>query len=111
MAGKTPDNTGNPAPQRLGGWLSRLLARRPGRLAAFGAAALSLGGCTPLGEYVHNGFKVGPNYKRPPAPVAADWIDAGDVRVRKECDDLSKWWTVFNDPVLDALVNDATART
>jgi NodT family efflux transporter outer membrane factor (OMF) lipoprotein len=55
-------------------------------------------------EYVHNGFKVGPNYRRPPAPVAPNWIDAADPRVRTESDDLSKWWTVFNDPVLDDLV-------
>jgi outer membrane protein TolC len=54
---------------------------------------------------------VGPNYARPPAPVARDWIDAKDdrldatdVRVRRQPDDLSQWWTVFNDPVLDALI-------
>ena len=61
-------------------------------------------GCTSLEEYVQNGFKVGPNYRRPPAPVAPKWIDATDVRVRSQSDDLSKWWTVFNDPVLDSLV-------
>src|SRR5205085_1888206 len=26
--------------------------------------------------YIHNGFKVGPNYHKPPAPVAQDWIDS-----------------------------------
>ena len=61
-------------------------------------------GCTSWQEYVHNGFKVGPNYCKPPAPVAKDWIDANDQRVRTESDDLSKWWTVFNDPVLDSLI-------
>jgi NodT family efflux transporter outer membrane factor (OMF) lipoprotein len=60
-----------------------------------------------LREYVHNGFKVGPNYQKPPAPVAKDWIDTDDKRVRTESDDLSKWWTVFNDPVLDSLICDA----
>ena len=55
-------------------------------------------------EYVQNGFKVGPNYCRPPAPVAPDWIDAADKRLRRDGDDLSKWWTVFNDPVLDNLI-------
>ncbi|HEV3447716.1 MAG TPA: TolC family protein, partial [Gemmataceae bacterium] len=64
-------------------------------------------GCTSLSEYIHNGFKVGPNYGRPPAPVAKDWIDADDVRVRKESDDLSRWWQVFNDPVLDTLICNA----
>jgi NodT family efflux transporter outer membrane factor (OMF) lipoprotein len=61
-------------------------------------------GCTSWREYVHNGFKVGPNYRKPPAPVAKDWIDADDQRVRTTSDDLSKWWTVFNDQVLDSLI-------
>jgi NodT family efflux transporter outer membrane factor (OMF) lipoprotein len=68
---------------------------------------LSLCGCTPLMEYVHNGFKVGPNYKRPPAPVAEHWIDADDVRIHSTASDDSHWWTVFNDPVLDDLVQSA----
>jgi NodT family efflux transporter outer membrane factor (OMF) lipoprotein len=66
--------------------------------------ALALSGCTTLGEYVHNGFKVGPNYSRPPAPIAEDWIDATDQRLRKDCDHNCDWWLTFNDPVLDALV-------
>jgi NodT family efflux transporter outer membrane factor (OMF) lipoprotein len=61
-------------------------------------------GCTSWREYVHNGFKVGPNYQKPPAPVAKDWIDANDQRVRTASDNLSKWWTVFNDPVLHSLI-------
>jgi NodT family efflux transporter outer membrane factor (OMF) lipoprotein len=72
-------------------------------LAVLVTAALWTCGCTPWQEYVHNGFKVGPDYLKPPAPVAPDWIDADDRRVRKESDDLSRWWTVFNDPVLDSL--------
>ena len=58
-------------------------------------------------EYVSNGFKVGPNYCKPVAPVAADWIDAGDARIREEAPSLERWWTVFNDPALDALVTNA----
>src|SRR5208283_721815 len=64
-------------------------------------------GCTSVSEYVHNGFKVGPNYKRPPAPVAEHWIDANDARVRSVEEDDSHWWTVFNDPVLCDLVQTA----
>jgi NodT family efflux transporter outer membrane factor (OMF) lipoprotein len=63
-----------------------------------------LAGCTGPLEYVRNGFKVGPNYHEPPAPVAKHWIDAGDQRVRSETADLSKWWNVFNDPALNSLV-------
>lgn len=66
-----------------------------------------ISGCTTLPEYLRNGLKVGPNYVSPAAPVAHDWIDAGDKRLSKDSDNLSKWWTVFNDPVLDRLVNDA----
>ena len=66
--------------------------------------ALSLCGCTSFHDYVHNGFKVGPNYCQPAAPVAQQWIDATDRRVRSESDDPSHWWTVFNDPTLDSLI-------
>lgn len=68
------------------------------------ASALALCGCTGPLEYVRNGFKVGPNYTRPPAPVADQWIDVLDPRVRSEEPDDSHWWTVFNDPVLSDLV-------
>jgi NodT family efflux transporter outer membrane factor (OMF) lipoprotein len=61
-------------------------------------------GCTGPLEYIRNGFKVGPNYQKPPAPVAKQWIDADDKRMRSETADLSKWWSIFNDPVLDSLV-------
>jgi NodT family efflux transporter outer membrane factor (OMF) lipoprotein len=64
-------------------------------------------GCTGPSEYIHNGFKVGPKYCPPGAAVAEAWIDAADKRVRSESDDLSQWWRVFNDPVLDALIQDA----
>src|SRR3974390_1908611 len=74
------------------------------RIRLVAALAMCCSGCTPVAEYVQNGFKVGPNYRTPPAAVASNWIDASDKRVRTEEDDLSKWWTVFNDPVLNDLV-------
>ena len=84
-----------------------LLKPRPLSLACLAALfiiAAASSGCTSICEYIHNGFKVGPNYCKPPAPVAQEWIDANDKRVRSETDDLSKWWTVFKDPVLDQLI-------
>jgi NodT family efflux transporter outer membrane factor (OMF) lipoprotein len=65
---------------------------------------LLVGGCTPWGEYIHNGFKVGPNYVQPPAPLEPTWIDATEYRVRTIQDDLSRWWTVFGDDDLNALI-------
>src|SRR5258708_1195872 len=82
----------------------RLVKPCPLYLAGLMTLAAPLCGCTTLKEYVHNGFKVGPNYGRPPAPVAPNWIDAADPRVRTESDDLNNWWTVFNDRVLDDLI-------
>src|SRR5271157_5772358 len=92
----------------------RLEARphpRPGlpqwiRRAALVIAAMLPCGCVTenLRQYVHNGFKVGPNYCRPPAPVAAEWIQASDPRTQgpppRDCD----WWEVFQDPILNSLV-------
>jgi hypothetical protein len=54
-------------------------------------------GCN-LRQWVHNGFKVGPNYTRPPAPVASEWIDYRDPGVRSEEQSLAEWWHVLNDP-------------
>jgi NodT family efflux transporter outer membrane factor (OMF) lipoprotein len=61
-------------------------------------------GCTPTLEYFRNGFKVGPNYGRPPAPVARDWIDANDANVRRSEAEQTRWWTLLHDPALDALI-------
>ncbi|HEV3006627.1 MAG TPA: efflux transporter outer membrane subunit [Pirellulales bacterium] len=71
-------------------------------LAAVGLA----GGCTSIQQWHRNGFKVGPNYRQPSAPVAEKWIDAADERVKADgaADD---WWTRLNDPTLDGLVQTA----
>lgn len=71
---------------------------------------LAAGGCTPWRDYVHNGFKVGPNYLRPAAPVAPNWIDAHDARLESDESDLQYWWVVFNDPTLNALVDNAVQQ-
>jgi len=60
-----------------------------------------------LHEWVKNGFKVGPNYCKPAAPVSPEWIDYRDPRVKSEGPDLAEWWRVFRDPNLDALIETA----
>src|SRR5215471_14954367 len=57
--------------------------------------------------WVNGCMMVGPDYVRPPAPTADMWIEASDPAVRHEATDLSAWWTVFNDPVLNTLVETA----
>src|SRR4249920_251722 len=76
-------------------------------LLVTGAIALSNAGCTSPGEYIRNGFKVGPNYKKPPAPVASEWIDSNSPGVNTSTADLSAWWTAFNDWTLNSLVEQA----
>jgi len=74
-------------------------------LLALLATGLQLvSGCTSPREYFHNGFKVGPNYAKPAAAIAPNWIDDADQRVRNEEDDLAGWWTLFGDPTLNELI-------
>jgi NodT family efflux transporter outer membrane factor (OMF) lipoprotein len=72
-------------------------------------AALTCG-CTTPSEYVHNGFKVGPNYCPPGAAIAENWIDAADKRVRTDSEGLGHWWRVFNDPVLNELIHNSYSQ-
>ena len=51
--------------------------------------------------------KVGPDYVRPPAPVASAWQEADGQRVTQGPADYRAWWRVFNDPVLDRLIDTA----
>jgi NodT family efflux transporter outer membrane factor (OMF) lipoprotein len=66
-------------------------------IAVLVSALLWLSGC----------MMVGPDYVRPIAPMTDMWIDPGDPAVRREPADMSAWWTVFNDPVLNTLVETA----
>lgn len=50
---------------------------------------------------------VGPNYVRPSAPTAETWIEMGDPTVKRAAHDIATWWTVFNDPALNTLVETA----
>ncbi len=69
--------------------------------------ATLLGSGCGLQQWVDNGFKVGPNYCKPSAPVASEWIDYQDPRVKSEEPDLAEWWRVFKDPALDSLIETA----
>jgi NodT family efflux transporter outer membrane factor (OMF) lipoprotein len=67
-------------------------------------------GCTPVRQYIRNGCKVGPNYCRPATPIADSWIDTNDKRVQTDHNDLHNWWSVFHDPTLDALIQNASSQ-
>lgn len=52
------------------------------------------------------GCAVGPDYQRPEARITPAYKEAGEWKPAQPQDDLDrgKWWAVFGDPLLDALV-------
>jgi outer membrane protein TolC len=88
-------------------WRIGLLLRR----AALGLLlTLVPTGCTNLSEWIHNGFKAGHNYERPPTPVSREWIDSSTPGERVGDLNRDSWWDVFDDPVLTRLLQQASAN-
>ncbi|CAG2154339.1 Outer membrane protein OprM [Cupriavidus yeoncheonensis] len=59
-------------------------------------AAAALGGCA-----------IGPNYQRPETPDVAQYrMDTGQLAIAADSD----WWNQFDDPVLNALIDEALAN-
>jgi multidrug efflux system outer membrane protein len=54
--------------------------------------------------FVSAGCSVGPNYKRPDSRVAATWNEAQQNGIETRGTELTRWWTTFNDPLLNSLV-------
>jgi NodT family efflux transporter outer membrane factor (OMF) lipoprotein len=50
---------------------------------------------------------LGPDYSRPTAAVADRWLDGDDPRLHTQEGDYRDWWRVFEDPTLDALIEEA----
>src|SRR4051812_7532518 len=53
------------------------------------------------------GCALGPNYSKPETEVPAKYKEAGDWVVARPADAVpkGKWWSAFNDPVLDTLIS------
>jgi NodT family efflux transporter outer membrane factor (OMF) lipoprotein len=66
---------------------------------------LQTGCLTGPSQWLHNGLKVGPNYSKPPAPVAGEWIEGTDPSVHDR--HVRDWWEVFHDPTLNSLIQTA----
>jgi NodT family efflux transporter outer membrane factor (OMF) lipoprotein len=54
-----------------------------------------------------SGCAVGPDYVKPAATEPEQWLEQNDDRVTTETEDFGQWWTVFNDPVLNSLIQRA----
>jgi NodT family efflux transporter outer membrane factor (OMF) lipoprotein len=50
---------------------------------------------------------VGPRYKRPEMPVPKAWQESAVGAAAGSSAGLERWWTAFNDPILDGLVTRA----
>jgi multidrug efflux system outer membrane protein len=53
------------------------------------------------------GCAVGPNYHKPDFPAPADWKEAQQKGVDARSAELARWWSTFNDPLLNSLVERA----
>jgi len=51
---------------------------------------------------------VGPDFTPPVAPVVDSWMGSEDPGLPAKPDQHEKWWTVFNDPILNGLVEEAS---
>jgi NodT family efflux transporter outer membrane factor (OMF) lipoprotein len=52
-------------------------------------------------------IKVGPDFVRPEVMVVQNWLESGDKRLHGDSAPFREWWRVFNDPVLDGLIERA----
>jgi NodT family efflux transporter outer membrane factor (OMF) lipoprotein len=57
-----------------------------------------------------SGCMVGPDFVRPDAQVEEAWLQQHNQIIKSEPADLSEWWSVFNDPVLDDLIEIASRQ-
>lgn len=69
-----------------------------------------LAGCSGLGQWYQNGFKVGPNYSATPANVAESWIDSNNPHLHSAPPDNFCWWTAFGDPTLNRLIAESSEQ-
>jgi NodT family efflux transporter outer membrane factor (OMF) lipoprotein len=64
------------------------------------ASLFFLAGCTTLG----------PDFSTPEVPVATEWTDIDPELLSNQPADHPEWWTVFNDPILNQLIETAQAQ-
>jgi len=61
--------------------------------------------------FLLNGCMVGPDFVKPDAQVETEWLQQeDDPRITSDPPDYGHWWTVFNDPVLDKLIELASRQ-
>ena len=56
---------------------------------------------------VVSGCRVGPDYRRPTTPVPDAWHQQIESGTYLDAEGVRNWWTLFGDPMLDALIEHA----
>ncbi len=57
-----------------------------------------------------SGCRVGPEYQPPVVPEPEDWINRDASLKSGDPDALADWWTLFQDPALESLIQKASAQ-
>jgi len=61
-----------------------------------------------LGLFVSACTTVGPDYQQPQVSVLDKWHEEADSGINSQTEEIqAKWWTVFNDPTLNQLIDTA----
>ena len=60
--------------------------------------------------FIIGGCAVGPDYKQPQVPEPKKWIEQENPNVKTEPTEVSQWWTLFNDPELNDLIEMAVQQ-
>jgi outer membrane protein TolC len=60
--------------------------------------------------FLVSGCMVGPDFVKPEAQVEEGWLQQHNQEIKSEPADFSEWWSVFNDPVLDNLIEIASRQ-
>jgi NodT family efflux transporter outer membrane factor (OMF) lipoprotein len=54
--------------------------------------------------------RLGPDFEKPEALVAEDWAEVDQEKISRQPADHPEWWMVFNDPVLNQLIETARSQ-
>lgn len=82
-------------------------SRKHGKKIIHTILRLSLGSLIFLALMISGCAMVGPDYVKPTVPEPEKWLEAEDPQIKSEMADFSQWWTGFNDPILNKLIESA----
>ncbi|MCA9471076.1 MAG: efflux transporter outer membrane subunit [Nitrospirales bacterium] len=66
--------------------------------------------CLLILALVPTGCMVGPDFAKPDIPIENKWIYEENPTIKTETADYHEWWAVFNDPILNTLIEKASQQ-